>query len=138
VQAQAQVMEQVRQELIAGRKRSHWMWFVFPQLASLGNSSMARRFAITGLEEAEAYLQHPILGSRLIECSELVQAVQGSSIQQIFGDPDQLKFRSCMTLFNAVPGAAPVFRAALEKYFAGAPDALTAAKLAGAQAQARP
>lgn len=128
--AQEPVMQQVRDELSHGRKRSHWMWFVFPQLRGLGHSDMARRYAIGSLAEAQAYLHHPILGPRLIACSELVQAVQGRAIDQIFGAPDDLKFHSSMTLFSLVDDAAPVFKAALAKYFAGAPDRLTMAQLA--------
>jgi len=94
VQAQDQVMEQVRRELLEGRKRSHWMWFVFPQLRGLGHSSMARHYAIASLDEAEAYLRHPILGPRLIECSELVNRVKGRSINEIFGGLDDRKFHS--------------------------------------------
>jgi uncharacterized protein (DUF1810 family) len=130
VQAQDQVMEQVRRELLEGRKRSHWMWFVFPQLTGLGHSSVARHYAIASLEQAEAYLRHPILGPRLIECSELVNRVKGRSINEIFGGLDDLKFHSSMTLFSLVQDTAPVFKAALEKYFGGAQDRLTMEKLA--------
>jgi len=130
VQAQDQVMEQVRRELLEGRKRSHWMWFVFPQLTGLGHSSMARHYAIASLDQAEAYLRHPILGPRLIECSELVNRVKGRSINEIFGGLDDLKFHSSMTLFSLVQDTAPVFKAALEKYFGGAQDRLTMEKLA--------
>jgi uncharacterized protein (DUF1810 family) len=130
VRAQNQVMEQVVDELRAGRKRTHWMWFVFPQLRGLGHSSIARRYAITDLDEAAAYLQHPILGPRLIECSELVCALTGRSIYQIFGTPDDLKFHSCMSLFSLLPESAPVFRAALDCYFGGVLDRLTTEKLA--------
>jgi uncharacterized protein (DUF1810 family) len=125
VQAQDQVMEQVRRELREGRKRSHWMWYVFPQLRGLGHSSMAERYGIASCDEAEAYLQHPILGSRLIECSELVNQVEGRSIHEIFGSPDDLKFHSCMTLFASVPDTSPVFQAALVKYFNGTLDRRT-------------
>lgn len=130
VQAQDHVMEQVRRELSEGRKRSHWMWFVFPQLSGLGHSAMARHYAIASLDEAEAYLRHPTLGPRLIECSDLVNRVEGRSINEIFGSPDDLKFHSCMTLFASVPDAAPVFNAALAGHFGGALDRLTAEKLA--------
>jgi uncharacterized protein (DUF1810 family) len=130
VQAQDQVMEQVRRELLEGRKRSHWMWFVFPQLTGLGHSSVARHYAIASLEQAEAYLRHPILGPRLIECSELVNRVKGRSINEIFGGLDDLKFHSSMTLFSLVQDTAPVFKAALAKYFGGAQDRLTMEKLA--------
>jgi uncharacterized protein (DUF1810 family) len=130
VRAQEPVMEQVRRELTEGRKQSHWMWFVFPQLSGLGHSALARLYAIASLDEAVAYLRHPILGPRLIECSELVNRVKGRSISEIFGSPDDLKLHSCMTLFASVPGAAPVFEAALVKYFGGTPDRPTAEKLA--------
>jgi len=123
--AQAPVIDQVRRELAAGCKRSHWMWFVFPQLRGLGHSDMARFYAIDSLAEAQAYLRHPLLGPRLIECTELVNAVQGRPIGAIFGSPDELKFRSSMTLFASVSGAPPVFAAALEKYFDGVRDRLT-------------
>jgi uncharacterized protein (DUF1810 family) len=129
VQAQDHVTEQVRRELSEGRKRSHWMWFVFPQLSGLGHSAMARLYAITSLDEATAYLRHPILGPRLAEYTELVNRVEGRSINQIFGSPDDLKFHSCMTLFASVRDAAPVFKVALARHFGGALDRLTAEKL---------
>jgi uncharacterized protein (DUF1810 family) len=125
VEAQDLVLEQVRQELRDGRKRSHWMWFVFPQLGGLGHSAMAQRYAIASLEQAEAYLGHPTLGPRLVECSGLVVAVEGRSIGQIFGSPDDLKFHSSMTLFSRLRSPAPIFHDALAKYFGGAPDPLT-------------
>ncbi len=129
-QAQAPVLEQVRRELRAGRKRTHWMWFVFPQLRGLGHSPTAALYAIASLEQAQAYLADPVLGPRLRECTRLVNEVEGRAIGEIFGFPDDLKFRSCMTLFaraasgSASPGA-EVFRAALEKYFAGEEDPRT-------------
>src|ERR1700685_3939919 len=98
VDAQDRVFEQVRRELRDGHKRSHWMWFVFPQLSGLGHSPMAQRYAIGSLGEATAYLEHPVLGPRLVECAALVDAVEGRSIGDIFGSPDDLKFHSCMTL----------------------------------------
>jgi len=125
VRAQDPVFDRVRRELGEGHKRGHWMWFVFPQLSGLGFSAMAQRYAIASLGEAAAYLEHPILGPRLIECSELVNNVEGRSINEIFGSPDDLKFRSCMTLFATVPDAPPVFDEALAKYFGGAPDRMT-------------
>jgi uncharacterized protein (DUF1810 family) len=131
VQAQDRVIEQVRQELRDGRKRSHWMWFVFPQLSGLGHSSMARHYAIASLDEAAAYLKHPILGPRLVECSDLVSRVKDRSVSQIFGNPDDLKFHSCMTLFSLVEGADPVFRNALAQHFDGAPDLTTTERLTG-------
>jgi len=129
VAAQTPVYERVRSELRAGRKRSHWMWFVFPQIEGLGSSAMAQRFAIASREEAEAYLAHPVLGPRLIECTRLVNLVEGSSIAQIFGSPDDMKFRSSMTLFSRVAPENPIFAEALGKYFQGKPDPLTLERL---------
>ena len=114
VRAQEPVMAQVRQELSAGRKRSHWMWFVFPQLAGLGHSAMARRYAISSLAEARAYLEHPLLGPRLVGLTELVNRVEGRSIREIFGSPDDLKFHSSMTLFALARPDVSVFREALD------------------------
>jgi uncharacterized protein (DUF1810 family) len=122
-------MERVFAELRAGRKSSHWMWFVFPQIQGLGQSPMARQFAITSRAEAEAYLSHPILGTRLRECTRLVSAVAGRDIEEIFGHPDDLKFRSCMTLFAHVTTDNRIFVDALAKYFGGAEDPLTLQKL---------
>ena len=116
VDAQDLILEQVRRELRDGRKRSHWMWFVFPQLNGLGHSAMARRYALASVEEAVAYLKHSILKPRLIECTGLVNNVDGRSISDIFGNPDDLKFHSCMTLFSSVPNAPSVFEDALAKY----------------------
>lgn len=129
VTAQEPVYERVRAELRAGRKQSHWMWFVFPQLRGLGNSSMAARYAIGSLDEARAYLEHPVLGPRLIECTELVNQVEGRSIGEIFGYPDDLKFRSSMTLFDLAEPGHDGFGKALEKYFDGERDAKTAGLL---------
>jgi uncharacterized protein (DUF1810 family) len=131
VEAQDRVLSRVRAELQAGHKQSHWMWFVFPQLAGLGSSATAREYAISSLDEARAYLGHELLGQRLRECTHLVNEVQGRTIEQILGYPDSLKFRSCMTLFARAAAAADdahgarVFRTALEKYFAGEEDPLT-------------
>ena len=125
IDAQAPVYEQVVAELTAGEKTSHWMWFVFPQLDGLGHSSMAKRFAITSREQAQAYWQHPVLGTRLRECIELMLAIKGKSAFQILDTPDDLKFRSCLTLFGAVLPDEPVFALALDKYFAGGSDART-------------
>ena len=131
VRAQDPVMPAVRRELSAGRKRSHWMWFVFPQLAGLGHSGMARRYAIGSLAEARAFLAHPVLGARLSECAGLVNAVEGRSALEILGSPDDLKFRSSMTLFAlAGPGTA-VFGEALRRHFDGAADPATVGLLAG-------
>jgi uncharacterized protein (DUF1810 family) len=103
--AQAPVYERVLGELRAGRKRSHWMWFVFPQIAGLGQSEMARRYAISSLAEAKTYREHPVLGARLRDCTALVNQVDGRSIDEIFGYPDDLKFHSSMTLFARAAGA---------------------------------
>ena len=123
------VFEDVRAELRRGAKVGHWMWFVFPQIRGLGHSGMARRFAISSRAEAEAYLAHPILGSRLKECARLVNLAKGRSIEEIFGVIDSLKFRSSMTLFAQVAGDNTVFTAALDKYFGGQPDKLTLDRL---------
>ena len=128
VDAQERVYEAVRAELREGRKRSHWMWFVFPQLEGLGGSPTARRYAIPSLAEARAYLAHPILGSRLRECTRLVNAVRPQRIDDIFGYPDDLKFRSCMTLFAAA-GDDDEFPEALRRHFGGSGDPLTLQRL---------
>ena len=125
VDGQAPVIDTVRAELAAGAKQTHWMWFVFPQLAGLGRSSTAAFFAIAGLAEARAYLAHPVLGPRLLEGTALVNAVEGRTAHQIFGAPDDLKFRSSMTLFAQAASDPGPFKAALTKYFAGMPDAAT-------------
>lgn len=125
VDAQDPAYEQIRRELRAGQKSSHWMWFVFPQVAGLGQSPTARRFAISSLAEAQAYLRHPILGPRLQECTRLVNDTQGRSVNEIFGYPDDLKFRSCMTLFAHAAPENEVFKEALRKYFDSQPDPLT-------------
>jgi uncharacterized protein (DUF1810 family) len=127
--AQELLYDQALAELSAGRKRSHWMWFIFPQLAGLGRSAMAQRFAIASLDEAEAYLAHAVLGARLRECAGLVLAVRDRSVHDIFGSPDDLKFRSSMTLFSRADPAEPVFQQCLYKYFAGQGDPQTLALL---------
>ena len=127
--AQDPVFDTVRAELERGRKASHWMWFVFPQIAGLGHSAMARRYAIASLAEAQAYLAHPVLGPRLRTCAGLVNAVQGRSIGEILGHPDDLKFQSCMTLFRLAAPDDDVFRHALDKYFGGQEDAATLSRL---------
>jgi uncharacterized protein (DUF1810 family) len=137
VEAQAGVYEQACAELRAGRKRSHWMWFVFPQFRRLGSSEMAMRYAISGREEARAYLEHPVLGPRLRECAGIVVGVEGKSVEEIFGYPDDLKFHSSMTLFSeavALSGEVEsaserVFHEALKKYFGGKMDQATLARL---------
>ena len=123
--AQENIYEQVLGELSAGRKRSHWMWFIFPQIAGLGSSAMARHYAIASLDEARAYLAHPLLGARLRACSALVLAVQGATVHGIFGAPDNLKFHSSMTLFAQAAPDETLFRACLDKYFGGVPDQAT-------------
>jgi uncharacterized protein (DUF1810 family) len=125
VDAQNPVFEQVCAELRAGQKRGHWMWFIFPQLRGLGHSEMATRFAISSRDEAEAYLKYHVLGSRLRECTRLVMLVQGRSINQIFGYPDDLKFRSSMTLFASTASENQIFKDVLKKGFAGELDRLT-------------
>jgi uncharacterized protein (DUF1810 family) len=126
VRAQEPVFAQACAELTGGRKQSHWMWFIFPQLRGLGSSPMAQRYAIGSLAEARAYLAHPLLGERLRTCTELVNRIEGRSAQAIFGYPDEMKFRSSMTLFaHASVGNSEPFGAALAKYFAGEEDPLT-------------
>jgi uncharacterized protein (DUF1810 family) len=129
VEAQAPVYARALAELTAGRKQSHWMWFVFPQISGLGRSPMAQHYAIHSLDEARNYLAHPLLGARLKECTRAVMDVEGRSAHEIFDTPDDLKFRSCMTLFAHAAPDEPLFRAALEKYFDGAEDALTSQRL---------
>lgn len=124
VDAQARVLDRVRAELKAGEKKSHWMWFVFPQIKGLGHSEAARRYAIHSLDEAKAYIAHPVLGPRLKECTRAVLAVTGKSAEAIFGHPDDLKFRSSMTLF-AHASSEPCFRQALDKFFGGEEDSET-------------
>jgi len=129
VEAQEPVYGRVTAELRAGKKTSHWMWFIFPQLSGLGSSPMAQRFALAGLDAARAYLEHPILGSRLIASTRLVLAVEGRTAREIFGSPDDLKFGSSMTLFARAAPAEPVFREAIERYYGGIEDARTLALL---------
>jgi len=125
VEAQDPVIDSVKQELRSGRKRTHWMWFVFPQIRGLGRSARSRRYAIASREEAEAYLSHPVLGQRLRECTEIVNGLEGSSATDVFGSPDDLKFRSSMTLFAAVADDPTPFEAALKRYYGGDPDPKT-------------
>lgn len=122
VQAQQPVYEQAMEELRDGRKQSHWMWFIFPQIKGLGRSEMARLYAISSKDEAAAYLVHPVLGPRLEHCTQLVLAIQGKSLNEIFGAPDDMKFRSSMTLFASVAGPASIFQACLKKYCGNQPD----------------
>jgi uncharacterized protein (DUF1810 family) len=128
--AQARVYPQVLAELRCGRKQSHWMWFIFPQLAGLGHSAMAQRFAIASREEAVAYLDHGVLGSRLKECTALVNNVEGRTIREILGSPDDLKFHSSMTLFDAV-SSHPEFAEAITKFYGGKRDQMTLDLLGG-------
>ena len=129
LEAQAECTEQVEEELRVGQKQSHWMWFVFPQLKGLGHSAMANLYGISSRQEAEAFLKHPILGARLRHCTSLVLLISGKSAEQIFGNPDDLKFRSCMTLFEIVDSESSLFSNALKKYFGGKPDPLTVERL---------
>ena len=129
VDAQEPVYETVLSELRDGRKRSHWMWFIFPQISGLGHSVTSQTFALSSLAEAAAYLAHPTLGPRLRECAALVASVEGRSVEQIFDYPDDLKFHSSMTLFAHAAPREPVFAACLEKYFGGQRDPRTLARL---------
>ena len=128
VDAQAPVYEQVRREMEAGRKQSHWMWFIFPQIAGLGQSPMSVRFAIASLDEAKAYLAHPVLGARLTECARLTLEVEGRNARDIFGSIDEMKFRSSMTLFAEAAPDEDIFRRCIDKYFAGVADPATNAR----------
>ena len=116
-------------ELRAGRKVTHWMWFVFPQVEGLGLSAMSQRYAISGLAEARAYLQHPVLGTRLVECATVLAGTDGKSAAEILGPVDAMKLRSSMTLFAAAAPDQPAFSAVLTKYFSGTPDEATLARL---------
>ena len=127
VAAQAPVIEAVRDELRAGRKRSHWMWFVFPQLKGLGSSSMAQHYGIASLAEARAYLAHPVLGPRLRECCALMLGVPERSAHEVLGPTDDLKFRSCLTLFSLAAPQEGVFRQALQRFYQGEADPRTVA-----------
>ena len=129
VTAQDPVIDRVRAELRRGRKSSHWMWFVFPQVAGLGASPTAQHYAISGLDEARAYLTHPVLGPRLVECAELAAAVETGSAADVFGFPDDLKLRSSMTLFARADPDSPVFVSVLDRYFAGEADPRTLDRL---------
>lgn len=129
VAAQNPLYGRVLAELHAGRKQSHWMWFIFPQIAGLGHSAMAQKYAIGSRAEAVAYLNHPVLGPRLRECTSLVNAVAGRDIGSILGAPDDMKFKSSMTLFAEVTPDSAEFVAALRKYFGGEFDAATIARL---------
>ena len=129
VEAQEPVYARVCAELRRGRKASHWMWFMFPQIRGLGHSPMAQKYAISSLAEAKAYLDHPVLGPRLRQCTQLVVDVAGRTASEIFGYPDDIKFRSSMTLFSRAAPDEPLFQAALTKYFPAGPDPETLARV---------
>jgi uncharacterized protein (DUF1810 family) len=132
VEAQQEAYATALAELRAGRKRSHWIWFVFPQLRGLGRSAMSHLYGLRGLAEARAYAQHPVLGPRLVECVEAMLAHEGVAARAVLGEIDALKLRSCLTLFARAAPAEAVFRAALERYYGGAPDPATVSMLEGA------
>jgi uncharacterized protein (DUF1810 family) len=125
IEAQRSSYDDALAEITAGRKRSHWMWYIFPQLDGLGFSALSKRYAIKSRAEAEAYLRHPVLGPRLEACAAAALAVERRSAREIFGPPDDMKLRSCATLFAQVAPAGSVFERLLEKYFHGEPDAET-------------
>ncbi len=127
--AQDSIFKRVLSELQAGTKMGHWMWFIFPQIRGLGRSPTSIEYAISSRDEAQAYLQHPVLGPRLKECTQSVLNVNGRSATDIFGTPDDIKFRSSMTLFAQVSRDDDIFHRALQKYFAGVPDRLTLDRL---------
>jgi uncharacterized protein (DUF1810 family) len=129
VDAQEHVYADVLEELRQGRKRSHWMWFIFPQIAGLGHSAMAQTYAIGSIDEARAYLAHPLLGARLRECCRLTLNNKGRSVEEIFGYPDHMKFHSSVTLFAHAAGKEEVFDACLAEFFGGTPDRNTLALL---------
>jgi uncharacterized protein (DUF1810 family) len=129
VQAQEADYEQALMEIKAGRKRSHWMWYIFPQIEGLGFSSMSQRYSIKSIDEAKAYLNHPLLGRRLRECAEAVLAVEDRSVAEMFGSPDDMKLGSCVTLFSTTSDAGSVFHRVLEKHFQGVADPITLQRL---------
>lgn len=130
-EAQSRCYEQALGELRAGKKRSHWMWFIFPQIAGLGASAVSQRFAIASLDEAQAYLSHPLLGDRLLECAGAVLVHKRKSVKSIFGTPDWLKFHASMTLFHRARVDEPLFQQALHTFFNGEPHGLTEILLKG-------
>ena len=136
ISAQEDVYDHALAELHDGKKRNHWMWFVFPQFAGLGLSPTSQFYAIRSLEEARAYLDHHVLGPRLRDCTEAVLAIEESSVTEIFGFPDDLKFRSCLTLFKRASADESPFERALDRFFDGEPDPMTASLLDGAGASA--
>jgi uncharacterized protein (DUF1810 family) len=125
VHAQEGVYERALAELKDGQKRTHWMWFIFPQIDGLGYSTTAKRYSIKSIEEAQQYLNHSVLGKRLMECTEAVMALKGGSVSEIFGYPDDMKFKSSMTLFEKIAGSGSIFSLALDRYCRGARDAAT-------------
>lgn len=127
--AQQGVYDGVLRELQAGRKTGHWIWFIFPQIAGLGHSAMSQHFAIVSLDEARAYLSHPVLGTRLRECAGVVLAIKGRSATEIFGSTDAMKLRSCVTLFHRVAPDEPVFAQVLDRYYSGVADEATDVRL---------
>jgi uncharacterized protein (DUF1810 family) len=129
--AQEGIYDRVMAELTGGRKRGHWMWFVFPQIEGLGHSSISRQYAIKSIEEAREYLKHPLLGARLSDCAEAVLGIEGSSASEIFGFPDDLKLRSSMTLFATISEHGSVFALVLDKFFNGDQDERTLQLLRG-------
>ena len=134
VRAQEEDFDRALAEIRGGRKRSHWMWYIFPQFDGLGFSSMSRRYSIKSLAEAEAYLRHPVLGPRLVACAEAALAVEGKSAFEIFGSPDDMKLRSCATLFARVSPPGSVFDRLIDKFFQGRPDGETLRLLGAAPA----
>lgn len=135
IDAQENIYTDVISELKQGYKKSHWMWYIFPQITGLGQSHISQQYAIGSLEEASAFVQHPILGDRLYECAEIVVNTEGSTAKQIFGTPDHLKFHSCITLFCQVENHHPVFDSALTKYFENKQEQLTLDILSGSSNQ---
>jgi len=129
ITAQEKMYDQALREIQNGRKQTHWMWFVFPQIAGLGHSATAKFYSIVNLEEAEGYLAHPVLGKHLVEISEELLKIEGKSVNAIFGTPDDMKLRSSMTLFANTTSAPPVFKKVLDKYFSGFPDPQTLKRL---------
>lgn len=125
VEAQDACIERVRAELRSGRKTTHWIWYIFPQLKGLGQSAMSEHYGISGVEEAQAYLAHPLLGPRLMDCIELVLAARPSSAEAMFGTPDHMKFHSCLTLFAEASPGVPLFGEALATFFKGRRDGAT-------------
>ena len=129
VEAQERVYKSVLEELRRGSKQNHWMWYIFPQLAGLGSSATSRSYSISGLDEARAYIHHALLGTRLIECTQLVLELKGRSTRAVFGSPDYMKFRSCMTLFALADPDTPCFQDAVNRYYSGQVDDRTIAIL---------